>query len=56
MRRLLTVILALPLLAGCIHLPPEVAAVVRDTDPPGQNHFRPGPAPVPVAARRADPR
>lgn len=44
-------LIAAALLAGCIHLPPEVAAVVREADPPGQNHFRPGPPPPAVASR-----
>lgn len=50
MRRLVIGMLALAALAGCIHLPPEVAAEVRAADPPGRNHFRPGPAPTPVAS------
>lgn len=53
MRRLFTALLACAPLAGCIHLPPEVAAVVREADPPGRNHFRPGPEPVPVASRES---
>lgn len=35
----------LTLLAGCIHLPAEVAAVVRESDPPARNNFRPEPLP-----------
>ncbi len=42
-------------LGGCLHLPPEVAAVVRQSDPPGRNHFRPDTRP-PQAATNAGPR
>jgi hypothetical protein len=36
-------------LGGCLHLPPEVAAVVRQSDPPGRNHFRPDTHPAQAA-------
>jgi len=36
-------LLAIP--TGCIHLPPEVAAVVREADPPGLNNYLPEPPP-----------
>jgi hypothetical protein len=39
-------------LAGCIHLPPEVAAVVRESDPPPLNNFRPD-APAEPTPERA---
>ena len=35
----------LAILTGCIHLPPEVAAVVREADPPGLNNYLPEPPP-----------
>ena len=54
MRTLLLMALV-ALLAGCIHLPPEVAAVVEQADPPGRNHFRPDP-PAERAADNAGPR
>jgi len=41
MRTLVLAASMLGILAGCIHLPPEVAAVVRETDPPGHNNFLP---------------
>jgi hypothetical protein len=41
-------------LAGCIHLPAEVAAVVRESDPPGLNNFRPE-TPPERAADNAEP-
>lgn len=49
MRTLAFVTFLLAALTGCIHLPPEVAAVVREADPPGQNHFLPAPPPEQVA-------
>lgn len=41
-------------LTGCIHLPAEVAAVVRESDPPALNNFLPE-APPERAAARVDP-
>lgn len=45
MRKLIVTTVFL-ILAGCIHLPAEVAAVVQESDPPGRNHFRPDIAPA----------
>jgi len=53
--RTLLLMALVALLAGCIHLPPEVAAVVEQADPPGRNHFRPDP-PAERAADNAGPR
>jgi len=39
----MALLLAIP--TGCIHLPPEVAAVVREADPPGLNNYLPEPPP-----------
>jgi hypothetical protein len=50
-RALAIMALALLPLAGCIHLPAEVAAVVREYDPPALNNFRPEPLPERTAAR-----
>lgn len=36
----ITAVLLAPL-AGCIHLPANVAAVVRESDPPALNNFVP---------------
>jgi hypothetical protein len=41
----ITAVFLLAPLAGCIHLPAEVAAVVRESDPPGLNNFRRVPPP-----------
>ena len=48
----ITVLLLLPL-AGCIHLPAEVAAVVRESDPPALNNFRPDAPAAPTPERTA---
>lgn len=45
MRTLAMTAVLLTLLAGCIHLPADVAAVVRESDPPARNNFRPEPLP-----------
>ena len=41
-------------LAACIHLPPEVAAVVESPDPAGQNHYVPDVLPANEARRGPD--
>lgn len=41
MRTLVFAATLLPLVAGCIHLPPDVAAVVREADRPARNNFVP---------------
>lgn len=42
------------LLSGCVHVPPEVAAVVKDSDPAAINNFMPK-APPDRAAANAPP-
>ena len=46
----ITAVLLVPL-AGCIHLPANVAAVLRESDPPALNNFVPEAAPELAAAR-----
>lgn len=53
-RTLAITALLLSLLAGCIHLPAEVAAVVRESDPPALNNFLPEAPPV-TAATNVEP-
>lgn len=50
MRAPIIAALLLASLTGCMHLPPDVAAVVQEADPPGLNNFRPEPAPEPAVA------
>ena len=55
MRALAITALLLVPLAGCIHLPAEVAAVVRESDPPALNNFLPEMPPVEAASNVAPP-
>ncbi len=50
MHALALTVLVFAILAGCIHLPAEVAAVVKQSDPAGSNHFSKRSAPEPGAA------
>jgi hypothetical protein len=50
----ITVVLLAPV-AGCMHLPAEVAAVVRQSDPPALNNFLPETPPERASARVAPP-
>lgn len=50
MRALAITVVVLAVLAGCIHLPAEVAGVVTQSDPAGSNHYIKRSAPDPATA------